>query len=115
VGSFRGFGGAFLAAPQVARVGEQLFVISGDDVWLLALDAFGCTLHRARPEDLAGASFDLAHPGVAVEPTRVMGFGKTLPVRDTGPLSSAVGNATTLLFTTVHSYTVTVVALEGHP
>ncbi len=115
VGSFRGFGGAFLAPPQVTRVGQQLFVVSGDDAWLLALDAFGCTLHRARPEDLAGASFDVQNGNVALEPTRVMGFGKTLPLRDAGPLTSVVGNANTLLFTTAHSYAVAVVALEGNP
>jgi hypothetical protein len=115
VGSFRGFGGAFLAPPQVTRVGQQLFVVSGDDAWLLALDAFGCTLHRARPEDLAGATFDIQNANVVLDPTRVMGFGKTLPLRDTGALSSVVGNANTLLFTTVHSYAVAVVALEGHP
>ena len=115
VGSFRGFGGAFLAPPQVARVDQQLFVVSGDDAWLLALDAFGCTLHRARHEELSGASFDVQRAGVKVEPSQVSGFGKSLPLRDTGPLSSVVGNANTLLFTTAHSYAVAVVALEGQP
>jgi len=113
VGSFRGFGGAFLAPPQVARVGQQLFVVSGDDAWLLALDAFGCTLHRASHEDLVGASFDIERAGVSVEPTRVTGFGKSLPLRDQGPLTSVVGNATTVLFTSAHSYAIAVVALEG--
>lgn len=113
VGSFRGFGGAFLAPPQVARVGQQLFVVSGDDAWLLALDAFGCTLHRTRYEDLARASFDVQRAGVSVEPTRVNGFGKSLPLSDRGRLTSVVGNANTVLFTTAHSYAVTVVALEG--
>ncbi len=113
VGSFRGFGGAFLAPPQVMRVEQQLFVVSGDDAWLLALDAFGCTLHRARHEDLAGASFDIQRAGVTVEPASVKGFGKSLPLRDAGRLSSVVGNANTLLFTTAHSYAVAVVALEG--
>jgi hypothetical protein len=114
VGGFRGFGGAFLAPPQVVRVGQQLFVVSGDDAWLLALDAFGCTLHRTRHEDLAGASFDVQRATVSVEPTRVKGFGKSLPLRDQGPLTSVVGNANTLLFTMAHSYAVTVVALEGN-
>jgi hypothetical protein len=114
VGSFRGFGGAFLAPPRVARVDQQLFVISGNDAWLLTLDAFGCTLHRARPEDFATATSDVQR-AVSVEPTRVNGFGKSLPLRDTGSVTSAVGNATTLLFTTSHSYAVAVVALEGAP
>jgi len=115
VGSFRGFGGAFLAPPQVTRVGQQLFVVSGDDAWLLALDAFGCTLHRARPEDLVGASFDVERPGLSIEPTLVTGYGKSLPLQNTGALSSVVGNSNTLLFATAHSYAVTVVALEGQP
>jgi hypothetical protein len=114
VGSFRGFGGAFLAPPRVARVDQQLFVISGNDAWLLTLDAYGCTLHRARPEDFMGATSDVER-AVRVEPTRVSGFGKSLPLRDTGVLTSLVGNATTLLFTTAHSYAVAVVALEGAP
>lgn len=113
IGSFRGFGGAFLAPPEVVRVGQQLFVVSGEDAWLLALDAFGCTLHRASPEELKGSSHDVERPGLTIEPTRVTGFGKSLPLRDTGAVSSAVGNASTLIFTTVHSYAVTVVALEG--
>lgn len=114
VGSFRGFGGAFLAPPRVARVDQQLFVISGNDAWLLTLDAFGCTLHRARPEDFVGATSDVQR-AVSVEPTRVSGFGKSLPLLDTGTLTSVVGNATTLLFTTTHSYAVAVVALEAPP
>ncbi len=113
VGSFRGFGGAFLAPPQVVRVGQQLFVVSGDDAWLLALDAFGCTLHRASPEELHGATHDVERPGLNIESTRVTGFGKSLPLPDSGGLSSVVGSASTLLFTTAHSYAVAVVALEG--
>ena len=113
VGNFRGFGGAFLAPPRVLRVGQQLFVASGDDAWLLTLDAFGCTMHRARPEELAGATFDVERPGLILEPTRVSGFGQSFPLTDTGPVSSVVGNANTLLFTSAHSYQVMVVALEG--
>ncbi len=112
VGSFRGFGGSFLAPPQVVRVGQQLFALSGQDAWLLALDAFGCTLHRSHPDDLAGASVDVERSGLTIEPTGVKGFGKSLSMRDAGRLSSVVGNQSTLLFTTSHSYAVTVVALE---
>jgi hypothetical protein len=113
VGSFRGFGGSFLAPPQVARVGEQLFVVSGDDAWLLALDAFGCTFHRAGQHELSGARFDIERAGASVARNTVSAFGKSLTLPDTGPLTSAVGNASTLLVTTAHSYTVTVVAFEG--
>ena len=111
VGSFRGFGGLFLAAPQVARVEQQLFVLSGNDAWLLALDAFGCTFHRASPEELANARFDVERAGVSVGPLSVSAFGKSLALPDLGPLTSAVGNAHTLLLTNAHSYSVSVVAL----
>jgi len=112
VGSFRGFGGAFLAPPRVARAGQQLFVSSADDAWLLALDAFGCTFHRARPEELAGASFDIERAGVSVDAAQVNAFGQRLPLADKGPVTSVVGNLNTLLFTTAHSYAVNVVALQ---
>jgi len=115
VGSFRGFGGPFLAPPRVARKGQQLFVVSGDDSWLLTLDAFGCTFHRAAREELAGASIDIERDGVNVDSTSVSALGERLPLIDTGPLTSAVGNQGTLLFTTAHSYTVTVVALQASP
>ncbi|HYP89726.1 MAG TPA: hypothetical protein VEQ59_16275 [Polyangiaceae bacterium] len=112
VGAFRGFGGVFLAPPRVGRVGQALFVSSGDDVWLMALDAFGCTLHRARPEELLGQTFDVARGDVKLEQTCVKAFGKQLPLVDTGSPLSVVGNESTLLFTTAHSYAVTAVALE---
>jgi hypothetical protein len=115
VGSFRGFGGAFLMPPRVSRVGQELFVSSGEDAWLLALDAFGCTLHRVRPEELTEARSDVGTAGVVVEPTRVSAFGVVLPLRDTGIPRSVAGNATTLLLTTAHSYAITVVALVGTP
>ena len=90
-------------------------MLSGDDAWLVALDAFGCTLQRARPEDLVDLSFDVECTRVSFEPTCVKGFGKILPLPDAGSLTSAAGNERTLLLTTAHSYAVTVVALEGSP
>jgi hypothetical protein len=112
IGGFRGFGGAFLAPPRIVRVDQELFVWSGDDAWLLVLDAFGCTLHRARAEELAGASFDVQAPGVVVGAAHVEFRGRSLPLLDTGAPRSVVGNASTLVITTEHSYAVTVVALE---
>jgi hypothetical protein len=112
IGGFRGFGGAFVAPPRVVRLDQELFVWSGDDVWLLVLDAFGCTLHRARAEELAGASFDVQVPGVAVAARHVEFRGRRVPLLDTGAPRSVVGNASTVLLTTEHSYAVTIVALE---
>jgi hypothetical protein len=112
IGGFRGFGGAFLVPPRLLRVGQELFVWSGDDQWLLVLDAFGCTLHRARAEELAGATFDVETPGVLVEPSRASFRDKSVPLLDTGAPRSVIGNANTVLVATEHSYAITVLALE---
>jgi hypothetical protein len=112
IGGFRGFGGAFLAPPRIVRVEQELFVWSGDDAWLLVLDAFGCTLHRARAEELASASFDVQVQGVVVGASHVEFRGRRLPLLDTGAPRSVVGNASTLVLATEHSYAITVVALE---
>jgi hypothetical protein len=112
IGGFRGFGGGFLVPPRVLRVGQDLFVWSGDDSWLLVLDAFGCTLHRAQAEELAGATFDVEREGVVVEPARASFGGKSVPLLDTGAPRSVVGNANTVLVATEHSYAITVLALE---
>lgn len=55
LGTFRGFGGAFLSPPLVTRSGSQLLVLSGDEAWILVADAFGATLHRAAPDEVAAA------------------------------------------------------------
>jgi hypothetical protein len=114
-GGFRGFGGPFLAPPRVARVGQGLFVLSGEDAWLVAADAFGCTLHRAQPGELSGARHDVEGAHVKVERAHVVVNGQALPLHDTGAPLSVAGNASTVLFTTAHSYAVSVVALEHSP
>ena len=45
-GAFRGFGGLFLAPPNVASAGGQFVVLDGEACWLLAAEAFGATFHR---------------------------------------------------------------------
>lgn len=52
-GAFRGFGGLFATPPQVIAANDQIFVRSGDDVWLLTADAFGATFHRATQEEFS--------------------------------------------------------------
>jgi len=56
IGAFRGFGGLFLTPPLVTSNKSQVLVLSGGDAWILIADAFGATLHRAAPEEIAGAS-----------------------------------------------------------
>lgn len=46
VGSFRGFGGAFLAPPRVMWTKEGFVASDGDENYLVMADAFGATLHR---------------------------------------------------------------------
>ena len=46
VGGFRGFGGPFLAPPEVVTTDGHVEVRSGDDVWALHADAWGATLTR---------------------------------------------------------------------
>jgi hypothetical protein len=111
VGAFRGFGGAFLEAPRVLRVGEELVVQSGEEAWLLKLDAFGCTFHRVRSEELGDARPQVETPGVVVEQTRVSVRGMSLSFGDSGLVTSAACNSSTVLITTAHSYGVIVVAL----
>lgn len=53
VGEFRGFGGLFTTPPQVTVAHDQIWVRSGDDVWLLTADAFGATFHRATQEEFS--------------------------------------------------------------
>lgn len=68
-GSFRGFGGLFIVPPLVKAVNDQLFVRSGDDVWLLTADSFGATFHRATLAEFeagSGSHFDDAPPDIGV-------------------------------------------------
>lgn len=55
IGAFRGFGGIFLTPPRVTLSGSHILVLSGDESWILAADAFGATFHRAAPEEIAAA------------------------------------------------------------
>lgn len=52
-GAFSGFGGLFATPPQVIAANDQIFVRSGDAVWLLTADAFGATFHRATQEEFS--------------------------------------------------------------
>jgi len=111
IGAFRGLGGPFLHPPHVSRSEGGLLIHSGAEAWLVVADAFGRTLHRARPEELEAAQADALVPGVEVEPGRVRTWGAALALPDEGPVRSATANATTLLVAPAHSYQVIVVAL----
>ncbi len=53
IGAFRGLGGCFVSPPLVSTSGEHVLVRSGDETWLLAVDVFGATFHRASPAESA--------------------------------------------------------------
>ena len=59
-GSFRGFGGEFLAPPRVGRSGGRIIVGSADARWELHADAFGIALSPLRSTETPQASRDFA-------------------------------------------------------
>lgn len=51
VGGFRGFGGPFIAPPEVRYAGDnRFFVGDGECWWLLIADGYGTSLHRLAQE-----------------------------------------------------------------
>jgi hypothetical protein len=110
VGGFTGFGGPFRALPRVGALGSQLFVVSGEDCWLLVADRYGSTLHRATAEEQA-ALRPSATPGLDTRGNRVRLQGHELAIADVGSISSHVMNEHTLLLCSPDTYQVIVVAL----
>jgi hypothetical protein len=116
VGSFRGFGGPFVAPPHVSLVAGQFHVSSGGESWLLTADRYGATFHRT-----AGGEARPARPA-AVLPVlprglRVDGDG-SLVLHDgrvalpgAGAVTSVAATGTTLAVTRSLTHRVTLVAL----
>lgn len=101
VGAFRGFGGQFTVPPVLGTFNDQIFVRSGDDVWLLTADAFGATLHRATAEEFAA--------GGTTPPTSHL-----LPA-SIGSITSVVRTSTTLAVTGSLTHAVILSALPSSP
>jgi hypothetical protein len=95
-GSFRGFGGPFLRPPLVTRCGSQLAVLSGDEAWILLADAFGATLHRASPEDVAASE----------PPTISRAHSACLPPGHTPSSTVTLGAVATYALTSAQSHSV---------
>lgn len=112
VGGFTGFGGPFQTLPQVAVSGEQLFVVSGDDCWLLIADRYGSILHRATPAEKKTALAAKALP-LDAQGAKVRWQGHQLELGDISTLGSHACNRHTLLLTSPDTYQVIVVALTG--
>lgn len=114
-GAFRGFGGLFARPPRVASDGEQLFVQSGDDCWLLIADAFGATFHRAELPEFAAAwsrSSEPARGRLDRERRTIAVEGGELPLTLPGPITSVAATSTTLALTTAHSHAILLVSLH---
>lgn len=106
-GSFRGFGGVFTMPPRVAVQGDHFQVLSGTDRWVLAADAFGATLHRARPDEPVGAPGDPALGGrLRVRAGGVAFGGDTVAVPGLDEVTSAAASATTLALTSALTHRV---------
>lgn len=112
VGGFTGFGGPFQALPQVAASGEQLFIVSGDDCWLLIADSYGSTLHRATPAERKAALAAKASP-FDIHGAKIRWQDHQLELGDVSTLSSHAANRHTLLLASPDTYQVIVVTLTG--
>lgn len=108
-GAFRGFGGLFLAPPQVAAAGDDLLVRSGADCWLLFADRFGTTLHRAPREAWPH------QPAPLPQALRVQGGGvsegaATVDLGAAGAVTSVACTSTTVVCTSERSHALALLA-----
>jgi hypothetical protein len=109
MGGFSGLGGPFPQLPRVAAVDERLFVLSGDECWLLIADRYGSTLHRATPVEAKAARG--YQPPLAVTGASVRWQGHELELTDVSRIDGHALNRDTLLLTSHDTYQVILVAL----
>jgi hypothetical protein len=110
VGSFRGFGGPFLAPPTVACAEDRLHVTDGESCWLVCADRYGATLHRTANElpRVAGkAPFQVSANGTVTRGESSVRFEELQ-----GP-SSFAADATTLAVTVPLAHVVYLVAIAS--
>jgi hypothetical protein len=109
-GAFRGFGGLFIEPPHVTCTGEDFFVRSGEECWLLTADLYGATFHRATPSEFVSAGSRLP-PELRIDAEKIVWKGQPLQISSIGKRTSVAANPTTLAFTTDLTHSVTLVAL----
>jgi len=109
VGAFRGFGGLFMAPPEVTAPEGQFVVSDGDDHWLLFADRFGASWQRltAPPSGKPKMSEPNYQLNLQGQVTRG-GLKSQLPELERSQSSAA--NETTLAVTTPLSHAVYLVA-----
>ena len=110
VGAYRGFGGLFAQPPLVASAGEELFVRSGEECWLLVADAFGATFHRATRAEFDAAPADaVPSPKVVIKSNLLSGMSEAVAVDLPGGLASKAVTADVIALTSPFSHAVTLV------
>ena len=110
VGAFSGFGGLFVEPPRVRASDEYFVVTSRDAAWLVVADAFGSTLHRATPAEVAMSSEAALPQGVAYDKGRVSVNGIAVDVPASGALTSAAANRHTIALTFAFSHSIVLVS-----
>ncbi len=112
VGAFRGFGGLFRQPPQVAAAEEQFLVRSGAEHWLMTVDLYGATFHRATAGEFEQAAQNRAWPrDLELKRGTLVRGGQSLALPVLEQPNSLVASAYTVAATTPHSHTITLVAL----
>ncbi|MBK8228973.1 MAG: hypothetical protein IPK72_00015 [Candidatus Eisenbacteria bacterium] len=108
----RGFGGLFRQPPQVAAAEEQFLVRSGAEHWLMTVDLYGATFHRATAGEFEQAAQNRAWPrDLELKRGTLVRGGQSLALPVLEQPNSLVASAYTVAATTPHSHTITLVAL----
>lgn len=108
-GGFSGFGGPFVAPPQVRASGQGFFVRSGEYVGLLVADVWGATLHPATGEEFDAANDDGA--GIergSINGTRIMAGDRAIEIDLPPEGLSVAANATSVAVASAYSHYVRV-------
>jgi hypothetical protein len=110
VGGFRGFGGPFVALPEVVQADGGIFAFDSENCYELHADCFGATLKRYGKDlpsgmDRKSAEFTLGQDGTVVKG----GQSKRFPVL--GRSTSQAATEYTLAVTLGRSYKIFLVAL----
>jgi hypothetical protein len=110
VGAFRGFGGLFVAPPNVSCPGGQFVVSDGAGQWLLNADRFGATFHRATTAPDGPAA--MTQPYYRLDTRGKVTRGKqSATFAELAGSQSSAADATTLAVTTPLSHAVYLIAL----
>ena len=111
IGSFRGFGGLFPTPPLVRSAGDNLYVRSGNDYWLLRADIFGATFHRSSVTESEGGQSTLPD-GLQVSGDSISFRGHKRSIPDLDRFTSAAVTSTTLALTSSLTYAIVLLALK---